>query len=81
VLAAVGFLGGWCPALIRSAMRSHDPLLPEWSFAVSERAGLGILYYIEVVIGPEVDQFFFGKFMWRHVAAKGLACGQCPGVD
>jgi hypothetical protein len=36
---------------------------------------------VEAVIGPEVDQFFFGEFMWRHVAAKGLTCGQCPGVD
>ena len=36
---------------------------------------------VEAVIGPEVDQFFFGKFMWRHVAAKGLTCGQGPGVD
>jgi hypothetical protein len=34
-----------------------------------------------MVIGPEVDQFFFGECMWRYIAAKRLACGECPGVD
>ena len=78
-LAVVGFPCDWCPASIRYARKCHDPLHPG-GFAFLERlarcSGL-----IGMVIGPEVDQFFFGEFMWRHIAAKRLACGECPGVD
>jgi hypothetical protein len=35
----------------------------------------------EVVIGPEVNQFFFGEFMWRYVAAERLSCCERPGVN
>ena len=42
---------------------------------------LGVLLLIEAVIGPEVNQFFFGELMWRYVAAKRFACSERPGVN
>jgi len=35
---------------------------------------------IQVVIGPEVDEFFRGELVWRHIA-KRPAGGQCPYVN
>jgi hypothetical protein len=35
----------------------------------------------QVVIGPEVDEFFRAELGWRHVTAKRPARGQRPDVN
>jgi hypothetical protein len=36
---------------------------------------------VQLIIGPEVDQFFRREFIWRHVATKSPARGQRPDVN
>lgn len=56
-------------------------MAPERSFVVLTSGQLGVLFLTEAFIRPEVNQFSFGEFMWRYVAAKRFACSQRPGVN
>ena len=42
-----------------------------------QKRGFGV----QVIVGPEVDQFFRGELMWRYVAAKRPARSQRPDVN